>query len=229
MSKKTERFPLIAIGLFALAAFLIGFGGINAVRAAPRIESADYRAQVQLTSIHVALVENGKVVQGDNELLTDLLERSGDTELKVGKTYDEVLSVRNANHPGESIEGSAIDEYVRVSVYRYWTDATGKAVDLDPSLIKLNFVTDKGWTIDEEASTPERTVLYYKDILEEGDETTPFADSITIDSAASTAMGGNTYLYKGVKCNIKAVADAVQTHNGEQAMKSAWGRTNTVE
>jgi hypothetical protein len=46
---------------------------------------------VQLTSIHVALVENGKVVQGDDKLLTDLLERSGDTELKVGKTYDEIL------------------------------------------------------------------------------------------------------------------------------------------
>ena len=203
MSKKTERFPLIAIGLFALAAFLIGFGGINAVRAAPRIESADYRAQVQLTSIHVALVENGNVVQGDGELLTDLCERSGDTELKVGKTYDEVLS--------------------------YWTDSRGKAVNLDPSLIKLNFVTGKDWIKDEAASTPERTVLYYQGILEEGDETSPFVKGITIDSTAATAMSGGNYLYKGVKCNIKAVADAVQTHNGEQAMKSAWGRTNTVE
>ena len=223
---KTERFPLIAVALFALAAFLIGFGGINAVRAAPRIESADYRAQVQLSSVHVALVENGNVVQGDGALLTDLLDRSGDDELKVGKTYDEVLSVRNANHPGESIEGSAIDEYVRVSVYRYWTDENGKAVNLNPALIKLNWVTDKGWTIDEAASTPERTVLYYKDILEEGDETTPFVDGITIDSSAATMMTGGEYQYKDVSFNVKVTADAVQTHNGAEAMKSAWGRTN---
>ena len=67
------------------------------------------------------------------------------------------------------------------------------------------------------------------DVLQEGDETTPCVNGITIDSSVATAMSGGSYQYKGVKFNVKAVADAVQTHNGEQAMQSAWGRTNTSE
>ena len=35
-----------------------------------------------------------------------------------------------------------------------------------------------------------------------------------------------TLAYKGRTFEIKAVADAVQTHNAEDAMTGAWGRTN---
>ena len=224
--KNFLRSPKSTVVLFVLAVLLLGFGGINAIQAAPRIESADYRAQVQLTNINVAVTENGNVLPTDGEILGDLLQRSGDKELKVGKTYDEVLAVRNTRRPDSTNEGEGIPEYVRVSVYRYWTDGNGKAVNLDPSLIKLNFVTNAGWTIDEAASTPERTVLYYKDVVDVDGDTTPFVDSVTIDSAVATAMSNGDYDYESVNFHVKVTADAVQTHNGAEAMTSAWGRTN---
>ena len=58
------------------------------------------------------------------------------------------------------INNDAINEYVRVTVYKYWEKDGEKAVDLDPSLINLHFVTG-AWVIDEEASPSERPVLYY--------------------------------------------------------------------
>ena len=221
--KKFLRSPKATVALFVLAAVLVGFGGINAILAAPRIESADYRAQVQLTNINVAVTENGNVVEGDGSLLTSL---AGEDSFKIGQTYKDVLAVRNTKHPSSTNEGEGIDEYVRVSVYRYWTDDDGKAVNLRPDYIKLNFLTDNGWTIDEEASTPERTVLYYKDVVPVGADTAPFADAITIDSAVAAAVTDGSYDYNNVQFHVKVTADAVQTHNGNEAMTSAWGRTN---
>lgn len=221
--KNFMRSPKATIVLFVLAAVLLVFGGINAIQAAPRIESADYRAQVQLTNINVAVTENGNVVEGDGALLTNLA-KSG--EFKIGQTFKDELAVRNTKHPSSTNEGEGIDEYVRVSVYRYWTDGNGKAVNLKPDYIKLNFLTDNGWTIDEAASTPERTVLYYKDIVPVNGDTNPFADSVTIDSAVATAISNGNYDYNNIKFHVKVTADAVQTHNGDEAMTSAWGRTN---
>lgn len=220
---KLLRSPKATVVLFALAAVLLGFGGINAIQAAPRIESADYRAQVQLTNINVAVTENGDVVEGDGALLTGLASNGN---FQIGKTYDDVLAVRNTKHPSSTNEGEGIDEYVRVSVYRYWTDGNGKAVNLKPEYIKLNWLTNNGWTIDEAASTPERTVLYYKDIVPVNGDTNPFADKITIDSAVATAMSSGSYEYDNIQFHVKVTADAVQTHNGTEAMTSAWGRTN---
>lgn len=224
--KKFLSSPIATVVLFALAVLLLGFGGINAIQAAPRIESADYRAQVQLSNINIAIIENGTLRDTNEELLTDLLSRAGDEQIKIGKTYDEVLSVRNSRRPSSTNDGEGIDEYVRVSVYRYWTDDNEKAVDLDPSLIKLHFCTDNGWTIDEAASTPERTVLYYKDIVGVDKDTKPFVDQLTIDSSVADAISGGEYDYEHVNFHIKVTADAVQTHNGTEAMTSAWGRTN---
>ncbi len=221
--KKFLSSPKATIVLFALAAVLLGFGGINAIQAAPRIESEDYRAQVQLSNINVAVTENGDVVEGDGTLLKKLAA-SGDFE--IGETYDELLAVRNTKHPSSKNTGEGIPEYVRVSVYRYWTDGSGKRVDLDPEYIKLNFREDNGWTIDAAASTPERTVLYYKDVVPVDGDTQPFADKITIDKAVSTALNNGIYQYDNVSFHVKVTADAVQTHNGTEAMTSAWGRTN---
>ena len=227
---KFLRSPMATVVLFALAAALLAFGGINAIQAAPRIESEDYRAQVQLTNINVAVTENGKVVEGDGTLLKDLAA-SGD--IKIGQTYKEELGVRNTKHPSSTNEGEGIDEYVRVSVYRYWTDGNGKAVNLKPEYIELHFLTDDGWVIDDAASTPERTVLYYvgndedKGIVPVGKDTPLFADAITINSAVATDIKDGNFAYNNVNFHVKVTADAVQTHNGTEAMTSAWGRTNT--
>ena len=228
MKKGVLRSPVTIAVLFVLAIGLLGVGTVGAVQAAPRIQSNDYRAEVVLTNIETALTENGTIVEGDDTLLKSLVPAG--EKFAVGKTYDEVLAVRNVG---------TIDEFVRVTVSLYWEDADGKLVDLDPSLIQLHFVEGDGWTIDKAASTPERTVLYYRNPDPDGDgsiapgeDTTPFADKLAIDAKVLTEVtktsDGEVYDYSkdnGVRFRISAVADAVQTHNGQDAMTGAWGRT----
>lgn len=241
MMRKLLSAPLATALLFVLAAGLIGFGGINAAAAAPRIISEWYGAEVVLTNIETALVENGDIVEDYDSLLKSSFYKAninnGMTEdgkgFTVGKTYNEVLEARNVG---------TIPQYVRVTVYHYWAKADVrnedgspiKRPDLDPSLIKLNFVTgDNGWTIDPAASTDERTVLYYTNpnnsdgYLQVGETTNPFVDKIYVSPEVATLMDGNGNLrYEGVECYIEATVDAVQTHNAQDAMTGAWGRTN---
>ena len=217
--KRLLSTPVATALLFVLAAGLIGFGGIRGVQAAPRIESNVFGAQVELSNIDTALVENGTIREGDETLLTQLVPEG--EEFEVGRTYPEALSVQNVG---------TIPQFVRVTVYRYWEDAVGnqiKATDLDPDFIELGFVTGEGWTIDAEASTEERTVLYYASVLEPGAFSSPFTDTLRISPDTLTVISGeDDWKYEGVTFHIKAVVDAVQTHNGEDAMTGVWGRTN---
>ena len=243
---KVLRSPITTAILFVAAAALLGFGGIGAVQAAPRIQSQDYRAEVVLTNIETALTEYGEVVEGDdalvkNTLLSHNADANGkvDESIKVGKKYDYALGVRNVADGSKK----GIDQYVRVTVNKYWvlvddqgnviTDKNGKVKDcgLDPSLIKLHFLEGNGWTIDKDSSTEERTVLYYdKTLATNGDNSTPFTDSLSIDPKVLKEItdleSGLNYDYNKVEFRIKATVDAVQTHNPEPAMTSAWGRTN---
>ena len=70
MLKSIMRSPVFAVVLFVVAAGLLLFGAVNAVQAAPRVQSNDYQAEVELSSIQTALVEDGNVVEGDDALLT---------------------------------------------------------------------------------------------------------------------------------------------------------------
>lgn len=149
-------------------------------------------------------------------------------ELTLGKSYEEEIGVLNSG---------AIDTYVRVILTKSWQDADGmKDATLSPELIDLNLVTGNGWVIDEEASTPERTVLYFTDILPVGVETPALSDTLNIDPAIGTKMiktesvDGNGYKtitydyeYDGYSFVVEAEVDAVQTHNAADAIKSAWG------
>ena len=223
MMKKCLRTPLATAVLFALAAGLIGFGGVNAAAAAPRVESRQYGAEVVLSDMSTSLVETnvgyaGKTVAssaGSEALLEGLVPK--DEAIVTGKEYQEELAVVN--------DGD-IPQYVRVTVYRYWTDGEGKEIDLDPSLIDVKW-NEADWTIDDDASTDERTVLYYSDVLAPGATSAPVTETIAIDSAVLTAIGeGGEFEYEGVTFGLKARVDAVQDHNGTQAMTGAWGRTN---
>ena len=119
-------------------------------------------------------------------------------------------------------------------VYRYWVDESGKKTDVSPELIQLD-LTENGWILDEKASTPERMVLYYNQILPEGQMSEAFADGLTIDTAITknvtqtTVTEGNkttittSFNYKGLEFRLETEVDAVQTHNAEDAIKSAWG------
>jgi hypothetical protein len=123
---------------------------------------------------------------------------------------------------------------VRVTVYKYWEDADGAFIPittLDPSLIEIEWDESNGWKVDKAASTTERTVLYYSGTIAPGESTPAFTKSVTISgdvltSVSKAAGEDDTFDYEGVTFRVKAVADAVQTHNGDDAMKSAWGRKN---
>ena len=250
---KILRSPATSVVLFVLAALLLVGGGVGMAQSAPRIESQDWRGEVVLTDIHTAITEYSKSVtennqvtgeethfivrEGDDDLLNEskshFLADNGDDAIKIGKTYPYQLAVRNVALTGE--DKNPIDQYVRVTVQKYWTNENDQGVkhcDLDPSLINIEFDESNGWKIDSAASPPERTVLYYEGtsqdggILTPGADSTPFTKSITISGKTVTAMSDGVYDYEGLKFRIKATVDAVQTHNAEDAMTSAWGRTN---
>lgn len=94
--------------------------------------------------------------------------------------------------------------------------------------------------MDKEASTEERTVLYYSDVLPAGSTTVPFTDTLRINDAIASKvtqevsqnkglkMIKTIYDYDGVMFCVEAKVDAVQDHNAEDAIESAWGRSVSV-
>ena len=229
--KQFLKTPAATAGIFLLAAVLLLTSAVGGARAALTYFSEDLRSEVELDSIAVQLLENGNAVSGSGAILKDFL--GTDTELIPGKTYSEELSVKNT---GE------IDQFVRVTVYKYWGDKDGnKRTDLDASYITLGLVTDGGWTADSDSATEERTVLYYGTALEAGEESSLFLESVTIDGQIgkivdqvyeSTEDGlttvTTTYVYDGAYFYLSAMVDAVQTHSGQDAIRSAWGQKVTV-
>ena len=140
-----------------------------------------------------------------------------------------------------SVQNSGtIDQYVRVSIYKYWMKDDKKDQSLSPDLIDLNLVNvGSGWLLDESSSTDERTVLYYSKLLEEGKTSSLFADSIKVDGIVATRVTQvpvegkpNTirtvYDYDGMHFCVEVKVDAVQDHNAEDAIWSAWGSKVTV-
>lgn len=238
---KSMRFTWVLSGL-ALALLLFGAAGSS--RAALTYYSENYSAQFRMFDIGVTLLENGREVswrnyaqkddqwqEGGGELLSGLLDGETDGKIRPGKAYEEKLSVRNSG---------SIDEYVRVVIYRYWEDKDGNRVtDVSPGLIDLG-LPGNGWVEDVTASTEERIVLYYTGILPAGGETTALSDTLTIKEDAAVMMaegaaGGQeladaetrsdsgAYSYHGLRFVLEAEVNAVQTHNAEDAIKSAWG------
>lgn len=215
--------PFVTVALFALALVLLGGSTLGGARAALTVESQDYNSQVKTSKINVALLENGVEKEGNDKLLSAL---QSEKPLKIGYPYEEVLTVKNTGD---------IEEYVRVTVYKYWKDKNGKFPDLDSDWIILDFAEEKGWRIDKDSTTEERTVLYYDPVLPPKGETPAFLKSIAIaEDAVRTVTqvesGGEgtttittTYIYNGCSLCLEVHVDGVQTHNGDKAKTSAWG------
>ena len=245
----------------AIAAIgLLAFAGIGGVRAALRA-SEEYRSQISMEHIGITLLENNNPVASRNynaqtkdgswtgsasgTLLANMLktkpEDTQEQKLIFEKRYPEALAVQNSG---------AVNEYVRISIYRYWLDENGdkeKATKLDPGLIHLYLgegdtevdlddasVTNyNGWIKDTRAATTtrERTVLYYDGLVVAGDTTAPVVDHIAIDNSIATIVSAKqtgstittTYDYEGKQFCLEVTADAVQEHNAADAMKSSWG------
>lgn len=233
MKKKKLTYLMIAAACLLLLGSTIG-----GTRAALTYYSENYVAEITVSQIGVSLLENGTVVSSrdykknewnvstNNEstsaggtLLSNMLKEK--EKIALNKKYEEKLTVKNSG---------SIDEYVRVRIYRYWMKDGQKVTTLSPDLIDLNFANTDCW-IKNPNETAECTELFYKGILKSGKETKPFADTIRIDgklaSEAKVETKGNTitttYKYDGVEFHVDVEVDAVQTHNAQDAIKSAWG------
>ena len=234
MKKRKKSFPKITVLLLAASAVLLVGSGVGSARAALTYYSENYSAQMNMQSIGVSLVENDTVVSSRDYVSDDQWEGTTEGTLLAnmlgedetftpGKRYDEAISVKNSGN---------IDTFVRVILTKSWQDAEGKKnTSLSPDLIELNFLTDNGWVIAEDQSTPERTVLYYTKALPVGESTTALSDTIRVNEAiaqdVTKTVEGNTirytYKYDGYSFHVNAEVDAVQTHNAQEAIKSAWG------
>ena len=234
MKKRKKSFPKITVLLLAASAVLLVGSGVGSARAALTYYSENYSAQMNMQSIGVSLVENDAVVSSrdyvsDNEwsgttegtLLANMLGE--DEKFTPGKQYDEAISVTNSGD---------IDTFVRVIITKSWKDKEGrKNAELSPDLIELNVPENSGWVVAEDQSTPERMVLYYTKALAPGETTPGLSDTIRIDESVAQQVNkqvdGNTirytYKYDGYSFHVDAEVDAVQTHNAQEAIKSAWG------
>ena len=233
MKKKKLTYLMLALAVLLLLGSTVG-----STRAALTYYSDNYVAEITVSQIGVSLLENGEVVssrdynknewkvstnKGDSStggaLLLNMLGQ--DEKLALNKKYDEKLTVKNSG---------SIDEYVRVRIYRYWMKDGKKVTTLSPDFIDLNLVNTDRW-IKNPNNTPECVELFYKGVLPTGKETQPFADTVRIDGRlaleAAVETKGNiittTYKYDGVEFHVDVEVDAVQTHNAQDAMRSAWG------
>lgn len=238
MKKKRKLLSAGPVILLSASALLLIGSTVGSTRAALTYYSDNYTADMSVSSIGVRLTENGKNISSrdyshsnnewdvtEGELFKDLQK---DETIVPGKTYKEELSVSNSG---------SIDNYVRVILTKSWKDKNGnKDTTLSPDLIDLHFVEGNGWVIDEEASTAERTVLYYTGIVPAGESTPNFADTLKIDNKIADKVkietgkdeNGNevirhVYKYDGYQFHVDAEVNAVQTHNAQDAIKSAWG------
>ena len=244
--KKKLASPIVTIALFAAAAAMLLGSTIGGARAALTYYSENYTSRVQMYNIGVSLLENGTRIawrdygeesdgtwdETEGYLFSNMLQE--DEKFRMGKTYPEVLSVKNSG---------SIEEYVRVYIYKYWENEDGtKNQELTPDMIALNLVNlGSDWMIDEEASTEERTVLYYRHILGVDEESVPFTDTLTVNGVVAAKVSQvveingkyktikTIYEYDGVQFGVEVEADAVQTHNAEDAIWSAWGRRVEIE
>ena len=233
--RKILTSPITTVILFAAAAGLLMFSTIGGARAAFLAVSDTYYGHVEMYDIGVSLLEesanSGGAKQvayrnyksdsqdqwdevksdtygaGVGEMLQDLL--ADGEEFVPGKAYKEEISVANSG---------TINEYVRVTIYKYWTDPNGNKVftpensadgnkgnttqGLSPDLIRLNYINQVDedgagvWIKDplESTETEERTVFYYNKLLLSGEDTTdtPLTDTLTVDSSIADKVTQKT-------------------------------------
>lgn len=225
--KKKIPFKKKNIILLAVSALLLCGSVVGSTSAALTYYSENYMAGINTSKIDVSLMENAV----ETDVLLENMLAENDT-LVLGKKYEEEICVVNTG---------SIDSYVRVILTKSWQNAKGeKDATLSPDLINLNLLSENGWIVDTSATTAERTVLYYKNILPVGASSTNLSDTLSIDPSIATKVIETVketdegkvitfvYEYDGYTAHIDAEADAVQTHNAQEAIKSAWGVDVTI-
>lgn len=238
--RKASNNRKVTFVLLALAVILLLGSAVGSTRAALTYYSENYTAEFTVGQIGVSLAENGEIVSKrdfDGEkwvtaesgrtdgLLKDMLGK--DEKLALGKPYENELSVKNTG---------AIDEYVRVRIYRYWTKegSEEKIPTLAPALIKLG-INESEWVIPDKDMNKECIVLYHKGKMA-AESASAFVNTIAIDPKVASEFTTETvenedgtkvvtsvYKYDKAQFHVDVEVDAVQTHNAEEAMKTTWG------
>lgn len=194
---------------------------------------------LDVLSMEVMLLENGNIIAKSNddvalstgELLANLSGNTGESNIIPGKIYKEELEIKNSG---------TINQYARVTIYRYWTDEEGNKVgNLVPENIDLKLTQQEDWFVDEAAATKEKTVIYYTKLIPAG-ESVKFSETFRILPSASTDMnitatksGENTIIntkrtYDGYKAYLEVKVDTVQEHSAQNAIWEAWGKQVVV-
>ena len=225
MSASKKRYSFVTLLLFALAIGLLLFSTIGSTRAALTVQSEVLESDFEMLDIGVELDNEKGPVSGS--ALLDGMIGTGE-KLKAGKEYARPVSVTNTGN---------IDEYVRLVLYKYWCDAKGnKTTVFDTDLIELGYAG--GWTKDSSApaSYDEREIWYYTAGPLTPGQSVPFLSTLTINDdiyvlVTQETVGNKiitTYAYDGAIFCVEIEADGVQTHNAQDAIKSAWGKSVTV-
>lgn len=218
MKKNFIKKPVL---LLTAAIVLLLASAAGSTQAALTYYSENYNAEVSVSELDVTL----QTVDSQNQVVqAQQLELAGNADLIPGKTYEKDYSVKNSG---------AIDAYIRVIVTKSWKDATGKKdSQLTPAYIEIKVPENNGWIKDKAASTAEREVYYYENVLPaSSEESVLVIDSFRVNPVIAKELiqktNGNevsyAYKYAGYKCAVDVEVDAVQTHNAVDAIKSAWG------
>ena len=228
MKFKGTKISKRTVALFAAAIVLLGSGGAMGTRAVPAIQSATFGNEIVLDALNVQLLNDGKEVGAKNVTEDRLFAKMAETIIP-GEKYDSKVSVKNTG---------AANEYVRVVVRKYWTDNNGKNTTVDPSLIELTPAAPEGYSWKAVEKTPEETIYYLNNQIPHDAAAVDLFEGIRINEKVVTngrivydeaqKEGGTTtvnyrYEYDGLKFNVEAEVQAVQTHNAAQAIKSIWG------
>ena len=245
MKDKIKNASRRTLALFAAALLALGAGSIMSARAVLNIVSDTFDTNLKMANVMEVTILEGKdndvVDAGASAAILKALKDADGNAVNVipGQVYDETLAVKN---------NSGRPMYVRMIVRKYWLDKNGKEdAGLDPSLIKLTYkgsdFNGDDWIKNDNEDTPsgESSTYYYKTMLTDEDDTTaPLIDGVSVDSSilkkyttsSSTNNGKNVitykYQYDGCSICLEVEAQAVQTHNAEDAIKSIWGVDATL-
>ncbi len=217
--------------VFAAGLVLVAASSVGATRAAMAYQSDANSVDFSTSTLTVDLQEKRgdkfESIVADGTLEFTSLQKENDEkkmvyDFNIGQTYPEEVKVIN-NSPGK------YDEYVRISLKKSWTSLGCKDTDLNPDTIVLGL--EKDWIISDKSE--EGAVYYYtKPLKYEGEA--DFLDSITIDNkiweqVKTVPVKGedniivNEYRYNNESITVELRVDAIQAHNGAEAMLGAWG------
>ena len=236
MKKTNKRSSLVTGLLFALAIVLLGASTVGSTRAALQFESNIIVSEFAMREIGIDITDGSKTIPHFNGTIRAAAkkeDKSGVVEymlkgekLLPGKLYKRDVYITNTGN---------IDEYMRVSVHKFWVDEKGNPSNMDPELIKLTYAS--GWGRDTANCTDECDVFIYTPGAPIPQSSVLFMTSMQVDDSILTMVKQETvdgettttYLYDGAQVCLEIEADGVQTHNAADAIKSAWGNVVSPE